>query len=81
MENTLRDGDFVWVVGLTRTFAKDKCLWDLQGVFVSEGMAITACKDINYFVAPIEINRSMPQNVSSWPGLYYPKALKGENYA
>lgn len=50
---------------------------DIQGVFDTEARAFSACKNKNYFIGPLVLNKEYPEErLSSWPGSYYP--LRGE---
>lgn len=49
-------------------------VWELGGVFESEPLAIAACKGTNYFIGPIELNFVTPEEVTEWPGCYFPNA-------
>lgn len=60
-----------WICGQIK-----ETTWDFQGVFDSEEKAILACKNENFFVAPIKINEELFEGSEKWPGLYFPKKVK-----
>lgn len=60
----------LWIVG--RINPENHREWDFMGVFDSEPVAIAACLNENYFVAPIVLNHYTPDETIEWPGLYYP---------
>lgn len=67
----------MWIVGKYRGHASTKnipsALWDINGVFDSEEKAVEACRNrINYFVGPLTLNESLPDETTEWPGCYYP---------
>lgn len=68
-----------WVCGRFRWQKYDKersrldVCWDLQGVFDSEKKAISACKNEDYFIGPVELNKEIPSNQIEWEGAYFPK--------
>jgi hypothetical protein len=51
--------------------------WDLeiQGIFSTEEKAIAACKNERYFIGPLALDETLPdERMESWPGSYFPKA-------
>ena len=70
----------VWLVGQDITgiwdFRAEK--WDkhrhfeIAGIFESEELAVAACRDKNYWVAPIPYNTLLPHKSIECPGAYYP---------
>jgi hypothetical protein len=72
------DGE-AWIVGRHLKGAEDLetgehlVAWDFQGVFTSEDLAVAACRDDRYFVAPAKMNQQLPHDTAEWPGCYYPK--------
>lgn len=70
-----------WIVGRHLEDAEDAesgerlVAWDFQGVFSSEDLAVAACRDDRYFVAPAKMNQQLPHDAADWPGCYYPKAV------
>jgi len=67
-----------WVVGQVRgKTANGDAAWDFQGLFATEELAVAACRDHNYFVAPAEMNTPLQhEKAPSWPGAYYPLAAR-----
>lgn len=64
----------LWVVGKF----KDTEPWEFQGVFDSEAKAVRACKSPAYFVGPVQLNYTVPDETDAWPGMYYPVQAKPE---
>jgi hypothetical protein len=65
----------VWVVGKWRSGEVLASVWDINGVFDSEEKAVAACGDNpDYFVGPLVLNQSAPDETTEWIGLYYPNA-------
>jgi len=66
--------DCVWVVGKFISY-KEGCgvVWDFQGVFETEEEANLKCIKRNYFVGPVEVGVSLPDEQKTWPGCYYPR--------
>lgn len=62
------DGKQLWVVG---RFHGDTD-WSFQGAYQSEGKAIEACIDEDYFIGPATLNGRVPHERMEWPGSYYP---------
>lgn len=60
--------DQVWVCG--RVVPGDE--WEIQGVFDSEEKARAACRSKDYFIGPLDFNRSYPEETMDWEGSYYP---------
>jgi hypothetical protein len=50
--------------------------WELQGVFSSEDLAADAITHYAapelYFIGPILLDKSFPEETIDWPGAYYP---------
>lgn len=55
-------------------------IWEFQGVFDCKDNAEQECKDLNYFIGPIFLNDSIPEETTTWPGCYYPKAKRRINH-
>jgi hypothetical protein len=51
--------------------------WEFQGVFSSEELAIKACRDWTYFIAPMTLDEEVPHETFEMPGCYYPIARHG----
>ena len=63
-----------WLCGQIRDKfpGKERWIWDLQGVFQTEQMAIKACRTDKYFIFPMELNKIYPDEPSVSPRGYYP---------
>lgn len=47
--------------------------WEFQGVFDSEAKAVAACAgQPHYFVGPVTLNDTLPDEPVNWPGVFYP---------
>jgi len=57
----------LWVCGQVRNET-----WEIQGVFSSEFSALAACKNSNYFIGPVILNKAFPEEGVKWEGCYYP---------
>src|SRR3990167_4528459 len=60
----------LWLCGLNKI---DPDNWEFIGVFSDEQKAIDACKDEDYFIAPIKLNECAPDETTEFPDAYYPK--------
>lgn len=71
----------LWIVGQTKgryvRGNQSDVAWEFQGVFDSEEKAVAACRDGNYFVAPVTLNAEAPSESIPFPGGYYPLATAG----
>lgn len=47
--------------------------WDVLGVFDTETAAIAACHSKTCFVGPIRLNEKLPDRVSTWPDIFFPR--------
>ena len=56
----------LWLVG------KYNRPWEFQGIFTTKSKAIKQCIHKNYFIAPVFLNKSIPDRLLDWPGLEYP---------
>ena len=61
----------LWIVGrqLTRIYP---VAWDFMGVYDNENDAIQACLTEDYFIGPAKLNMALPDEVTEWPGCWYP---------
>lgn len=62
--------NYLWIVG--QYIGIKDGTWGFQGVFDTEGKAIAACRDANYFVAKVILNQSLPHEITEWLEAYYP---------
>jgi hypothetical protein len=75
MESEVGEGmssETVWIVGRFAGRCAEGVAWDFQGVFDTEAQAQAACRDSWYFIAPAEVNRSLPDATEIWPRARYP---------
>ena len=64
----------LWICGQYKSGDEGNIVWDFQGVFDTEELAIAACVDNTYFVGLAELNKELPKaTAKQWPGVYYPK--------
>ena len=52
---------------------KNDYAWEVNGIFESEEKAVDVCRDENYFVMPLELNKSLPHEKVEIDRAYYPK--------
>jgi hypothetical protein len=64
----------LWIVGQYRSGQTGSVVWEFAGVFDSEQLAIDACRDETYFVAPATLNEIITHEFEAFPGCRYPKA-------
>jgi len=64
----------LWICGQYRGGEISNVIWDFQGIFSEKEMAIRACRDRNYFIAPVTLNENVPDKDEVWPGVEYPLA-------
>lgn len=70
----------LWLVG--QAFSCETCApsdestrcWEFQGIFTTEALAVAACVDGNYFIAPVELDKPLPKESIPMDGAYYPLA-------
>ena len=48
-------------------------LWDFSGVFDNKELAINACRNEDYWVAEIELNKQLPHEKVDFEFAFYPK--------
>ena len=46
--------------------------WEIIGIFEDENQAVENCLDSDYFVGPIEMNKTY-HHICLWPDIYFPK--------
>lgn len=64
----------LWVCGqLKGSYDERGSVWEFQGVFQNEQRAIDACKNENYFIFPVELDKEFPDKSVFLPRTYYPK--------
>jgi hypothetical protein len=63
----------VWIVGKYVGLYEHNVMWEFIGVFLRKKRAIKACRDYNYFIAPVVFGEEAPEETTTWPGLYYPR--------
>lgn len=61
----------LWIVGKTTGCECDKD-WEFGGIFETEELAIRACFNDYYFIAPVSLNELIPDETQKWEGCYYP---------
>ena len=64
----------IWIVGDYR----GNNVWDIMGATYTEKKAVSFCTKSTHFVAPLEMDKRLPDETLNWPGCYYPLA-EGEN--
>lgn len=64
----------LWLCGQYRSGLTGDVVWDFQGVFSTKEKAIEACRNRNYFIAPVKIDEELPDETMVHPGCEYPLA-------
>jgi hypothetical protein len=62
----------LWVCGKHIKETEDGNVWDIQGIFNNKDLALKACKNESYFIAPIIMNEYSPDETTDWPGVEFP---------
>ena len=60
----------VYLVGLVDQ--NNEWKWSVCGIYSKEDDAITRCTTIKHFIAPIELDKWVPDTLIEWPGAHYP---------
>lgn len=63
----------LWICGKFIELTNVGIVWDFQGIFSKEKKAIDACRNENYFIGPVYLNKEIPDERIEWPECYYPK--------
>ncbi len=63
----------LWVVGLWRATTDAGQVWDLIGIFGAESPAEARCTTPAHFMAPFNLDHSVPDKLVPWPGLRWPR--------
>lgn len=61
-----------WIVGKYVQQQKSGAVWEFQGLFSSRALAIKNCINSQYFIAPAELDKLLPDESIEWPGVEYP---------
>lgn len=70
----------LWICGQYRSGGDNgvgDVVWDFQGVFSTRAKALAACRNRNYFIAPVVLDREVPDETEEMPGYEYPLHKKG----
>lgn len=63
----------LWLCGQLKGGTFPHSFWDFQGIFSTREKASQACRDINYFIYPVQLDLELPDETVEPPGLkYYP---------
>jgi hypothetical protein len=68
----VKENEQLWVVGQIYVNHPSVWGWGVVGIFDDEALAVQACKDHAYFVAPAKLNERFSDKAVEWPGAYYP---------
>lgn len=49
-------------------------VWDFSGLYSTRELALAACRDYSYFIAPALLDQQLPHERREWSGLEYPLA-------
>ena len=61
-----------WLVGQYRSGKFPDIIWEFQGLFTNEDLAIKACKNSNYFYHKVKVNEELPEETFEFPEVIYP---------
>lgn len=59
----------IWLVGQYKPEN-----WEFQGVFYTKELALAACKNRNYFFAPVTLDKEVSEFTVEMPNVEYPLA-------
>lgn len=62
----------LWVVGKYIDDEDSGIVWEFGGVFDDKDKAIAACQNKYYFIGPVKLNKTLPEEAVEWAGAYYP---------
>lgn len=63
----------LWLVG--KTLDCEVSAWEFAGIFDEKEKAVAACREACYFVAPVVLNKQLPEKTEEFPGYEYPLAV------
>jgi len=67
----------IWIVGdFKGEYDKGHHAWEILGATYTEERAVSFCTKDSHFVAPIEMDKRLPDDTIDWQGCYYPLAKK-----
>lgn len=66
----------VWICGTFREGEFPNVVWELNGIFSSESLAVKRCTTEVDFVAPFEMDVEQPIETAEMIGAYYPMITK-----
>lgn len=49
--------------------------WEFVGIYTERDTAIANCLDYQYFVAPVIVNETAPENRTNWDAVFYPHKM------
>lgn len=61
-----------WICGQYKLDTAAGRIWEFQGLFSSRELAVAACRDSAYFIAPVVPDEQYPHKTCKWPGAIYP---------
>lgn len=73
------DDSIMWLCGQLIKSTEHGSIWDFQGLFYLRDDAIKACKNENYFVAPVEMDKELPREMQDWSVIEYPLQEVSDN--
>jgi hypothetical protein len=68
----------LWLVGQYKGESDIGRVGEFQGVFSTQQKAEAACRDRNYWVMPLTLDKEYPHESEAAVGAYYPLAKKEE---
>lgn len=64
----------LWLVGVYRSGEFANTVWEFVGVFSDRGKAVGACRDANFFIAPVALDEVAPTASTAFPQHEFPLA-------
>lgn len=62
----------LWLCGQYKKGNYPNVIWEFQGIFNTKKKAINACKNKNYFIFPIILNKECNEETEIMDETYYP---------
>lgn len=63
----------LWIVGQVIAPGETGPVWEFQGVFESEVLALAACVGPKFFLGPAQLNERIASETQPWVGCYFPR--------
>jgi len=72
MNNELQDNPTLFLVGKYWSGKIPNVVWEFMGIFSSKDIALEVCKDEYYFIAPVNLDTTVPEKTMEFPGIEWP---------